>query len=159
MKTLFSISLFFISLGLMAQYQLGRLTVYGKVKHKTGIVGNVNLEVYKDNELSKELVNYKNGSFKLELPLGSIYSITFKKEGYIEKSVAVIAKTDSLNRVNGRFFFQLDIELFKSEENSVDESILPPVAKLYIKNQNSGFKYDKKYVKWVAEEYEEELTD
>ena len=47
--------------------------------------------------------------------------------------------------------------MFKEEE--IDETILPPVVKLYIKDQTTGFAYDKKYVKWVAEKYEEELED
>jgi len=33
------------------------------------------------------------------------------------------------------------------------------MAKLYIKDQITGFTYDKKYVKWVSEKYEEELEE
>ena len=61
--------------------------------------------------------------------------------------------------ISGRYFFQLDIEIFKEDDEELDETVLPPVAKLYIKDQTTGFTYDKKYVKWVSEKYEEELED
>lgn len=136
--------------------ETGALTIYGKVKYKKGMMSEVKIEVYKDNELQKEMKNLINDSFKLDLKLGSVYSIAFSKDSYIEKSVSVVAKTDSTTSISGRYFFQLDIELFKEEDGEVDETVLPPVAKLYIKDQNTGFVYDKKYVKWAAEEYNEE---
>ena len=129
------------------------------MKYKNTIVKEVDIEVYRDNELFKEAQNLKNGSFKLSLQLGHVYSVTFRKSGFIEKSVAVVAMADSSVSINGRYFFQLDIELFKEEDGEVDESMLPPVAKLYIKNQTTGFTYDKKYVKWVAGKFEDEIGD
>ena len=86
--------------------------------------------MYKDNELQQETENHSNGSFNLTLKLGSVYSVTFLKDGYIEKSVAVVAKTDSSISISGRFFFQLDIELFKEEDGVIDQTAFPPVAKL-----------------------------
>ena len=153
----FLISFLFLlgSFGLFAQ-QTGSLTVCGKVKYKRSTLNQVNIEVYKDNELLREFQNLKNGGFKLSLPLGAVYNVTYSKPGYIQKAVAVVAKLDSTQKINGRYFFQLDIELFKEDEEAVDESILPPVAKLYIKNQTTGFTFDKKYVKWVAGKYEDE---
>lgn len=156
MKAIFYILVFLFLTPLFAQ-QTGSLTVYGKVKYKNSILNEVSIEVYKDNELQQEMINLKNGSFKLTLALGSVYNISFRRDSYIQKSVAVIAKADSSVNINGRYFFQLDIELFKEEGGEIDETILPPVAKLYIKDQTTGFAYDKKYVKWVAEKYEEEL--
>lgn len=47
---------------------------------------------------------------------------------FIEKSVVLVAKTDSSISINWRYFVQLDIELFKEEVHEVDESMLPPVA-------------------------------
>lgn len=156
MKIILSLTFFFLSAILIAQ--TGRLTVYGKVQHKKSVLKGVKLEVYQDNELFKTLENTPNGSFKLELPMGSVYSVTYTKPKYIEKSVAILTKAAD-STINGRFFYQLDIELFKEDDDEEDETMLPPVAKLYIKDSDSGFKFDKKYVKWVAEEYEEELED
>ena len=68
----------------------------------------------------------------------------------------MVAKADSSISISGRFFYQLDIELFKEEDEVVDETVLPPAAKLYINEQLTGFTYDKKYVKWVAKKYKEE---
>ena len=91
----FSILFFFCTV-LIAQ-QAVSLTVYGKVKHKKSILNEVNIEVYKDNELQKQLTNLKNGSFKLTLPIGSVYNVSFKKDEFVYKSLAVIARTDSHN--------------------------------------------------------------
>ena len=155
MKNILSIIFFLSSLSLVAQK--GTITIHGKTEHKDSPIAGVSMEIYKDNELYKETSTYRNGSFKVDLPLGHIYNVTFKKEDYIEKSVAVITKSDST--INGRYFFQLDISLFKETDEEEDESILPPVAKLYIKNEDEGFKYDKKYVRWVADRYKDELKD
>lgn len=133
----------------------GRLTLHGKVKHKKSVINSVFIEIYKDNELMKTADNMRNGAFVMQLDLGSVYNISFSKKGYIAKSVAVVAKADSSTTIKGRYFFQLDIELFKEEDHEEDESILPPVAKLYIKDESKGFRYDKKYVRWVAGHYED----
>lgn len=158
MRIIILLFILLTSLGVNAQ-QTGSLTVYGKMKYKRTVINGVGIEVYKDNELIQEFHNLKNGSFKMKLLLGSVYNITYRKAGYVEKSVAVVAKLDSAMKINGRYFFQLDIELFKEDDHLVDETMLPPVAKLYIKDQITGFKFDKKYVKWVAEKFEEELED
>ena len=133
--------------------QSGRLTLHGVVENELVPVGFADIEVYKDNEVFFNGKTQRNGSFKLDLELGSVYSIAFAKNGYIDKSVAVIAKTDST--IEGRYFFQLDIELFRVDQNVLDESMLPPVAKLYIRDEDMGFRYDKKYVKWVAGQYDD----
>lgn len=132
--------------------QSGKLTLHGVVENESVVVDQTDIEIYKNNELLRTLKTERNGSYKLELDLGSIYSVAFSKEGYVDKSVAVIAKSDST--IEGRYFFQLDIELFRVDQDVKDESMLPPVAKLYIKDEEMGFRYDKKYVKWMAEEYE-----
>lgn len=49
----------------------------------------------------------------------------------------------------------MDLELFKVNSDRLDETMLPPVAKLYIKEPNKGFTYDKDYVKWVSNHFEE----
>ena len=156
MKFLLNISVFLISYTAIAQ--TGRLTAYGRVQHNKSIVKDVKIEVYKDNKLYIETKNTFNGSFKVEMPMGSVYSISYSKDTYISKSVAVLTKAQD-STINGRFFYQLDIELFKEEDDKEDETLLPPVAKLYIKDINSGFKFDKKYVRWVADEYDEKIEE
>ena len=133
--------------------QSGKLTLHGIVENESVAIGFADIEVYKDNEVFFTGKTQRNGAFKLDLDLGSIYSVAFSKNGYVDKSVAVIAKADST--IEGRYFFQLDIELFRVDQNVTDESMLPPVAKLYIHDEDMGFRYDKKYVKWVAGQYED----
>ena len=151
------ISLFFLLAYLSGSAQQpGSLTIHGIVVYKKSKLNDVRIEVFKDNELQHEVENLSNGSFKVTLQLGSVYNVQFFKNGFIEKSIAVVAKADSSISISGRFFYQLDIELFKEEDEVVDETVLPPAAKLYINEQLTGFTYDKKYVKWVAKKYKEE---
>ncbi|MFT6165486.1 MAG: putative membrane protein YfhO [Vicingaceae bacterium] len=124
--------------------------------HSKSTLRDVKTKVYKNNELLQETENLSNGSFKLTLELGSVYNVSFLKNDYVEKSIAVVAKTDSSISISGRFFYQLDIELFKEDDGVIDQTALPPVAKLYINEESTGFTYDKKYVKWVAKKYKEE---
>jgi len=145
--------LFYFSTEIFAQ--TGKLTLHGRVENKTSSVGYVDIEVYKDNEIFYEGTTQKNGGFKLDLALGAIYNISFSKDGYIKKSVGVIAKTDSTISLSGRYFFQIDIELFKVSQTEIDQTILPPVAKLYMVDPKSGFHYDKRYVRWVSGEFDD----
>ena len=150
-RVVFLVSILIISSGLTAQS--GMLTLHGIVENESSSIGFVDIEVYKDNELLEASMTQRNGSFKLDLELGSIYSVDFSKSGYVHKSVGVISKADST--IEGRYFFQLDIELFRIDQEVIDATMLPPVAKLYIKDEEMGFRFDKKYVKWMSDEYKE----
>lgn len=133
----------------------GKLTIHGRVENKNKALSHVLIEVYKDNELMHHSKTHKNGAFKIDLPLGSVYNIDFSLDSYVNKSIAVIAKSDSLEVVSGRYFYQIDIELFRVDQDEIDETVLPPAAKLYMVNPQSGFMYDKKYVRWVSGEYKD----
>ncbi len=115
MKTVFYILVFLFFTPLLAQ-QTGSLTVYGKVKYKNSLLNEVSIEVYKDNELQQEMINLKNGSFKLTLALGSVYNISFRRDNYIQKSVAVIAKADSSVNISGRYFFNWILSCLRKRE-------------------------------------------
>jgi len=133
--------------------QEGTLTVHGRVENNQSTISFVDIEIYRDNQIFYTGQTLRNGSFKIDLELGHVYDVAFSKEGFVEKSVAVIGKGDST--INGRFFFQLDIELFRVDQDVVDETMLPPVAKLYILDESEGFRFDKKYVKWISNKYED----
>ena len=147
------ITLFVSLASIMVTAQEGELTLHGRVENNNSMLSFVDFEIYQDNEMHYKGQTQKNGSFKIELELGHIYSVAFHKPGYINKSVAIIGKGDST--INGKFFFQLDLELFRIDQEVSDETMLPPVAKLYIHDQDEGFRYDKKYVNWMSEEYED----
>jgi hypothetical protein len=156
MKQILHIFFFLAYLVLAVSYafsQTGRLTLHGKVVNDSKSLGYVPFEVIKDNEIVEEGMTQKNGSYKIDLELGAVYSVAFKKEGYITKTVGVITKSEE--DISGLYFFQLDIDLFKVDSERQDETMLPPVAKLYIVERDKGFIYDKQYVKWVAGQYEE----
>lgn len=152
MRLLVSIIFFMASLSLIAQD--GRLTLHGKMVNGKKTVPKVSIEVIKDNQIIYEGYSQTNGSYKIDLPLGSIYNIAFQKDGFVTKQVGVIAKHPEED-ISGQYFFQLDLELFPIDSSDVAETILPPVAKLYIKKKEDGFTYDKQYVKWVADHYED----
>lgn len=148
------LSLFFaLFLFIPSDAQEGTLTIHGRVENEKSTLSFVNVEIYRDNEIFYTGQTLRNGNFKIDLELGHVYDVSFSKEGFIDKSVAVIGKSDST--INGRFFFQLDIELFRVDQEVVDETMLPPVAKLYILDKDKGFRFDKKYVKWISGEYED----
>ena len=142
-----------MTLGLNSFSQTGKLTIHGRVENENATIPYVSVAVVQNNELVKELVTLRNGSYRLDLDLGSVYNIEFTKEGFVGKSVAVIGKADST--INGRYFFQLDVEIFRLDQEDIDETMLPPVAKLYIKSEEEGFTYDKKYVKWISNHYDD----
>ena len=154
MRSLLSLLLILCSFSLFSQ--TGRLTLHGRMVEGRGTVPNVSIEVIKDNQIIYEGKSQNNGSYKIDLQLGAVYNIAFIKDGYVTKQVGVIAMhPDEDEDISGMYFFQLDLELFKVEAEQVEETVLHPVAKLYIKDKNKGFVYDKDYVKWAAGEYKE----
>ena len=151
MKNIYILLLVLVSNSLAAQN--GSLTIHGRVQNENQSIKEVAIEVVKDNELIKEFGNYKNGSYKVRLELGSIYNVSFYKEGYVIKNIGVIAKTpDSL--LVGQFFFQLDIDLFKIDQPDTSVTVFPDVAKLMLKGAKEGFIYDKQYVRWISNEFD-----
>jgi hypothetical protein len=145
--------LLLILIGNSAIAQNGSLTIHGRVENENKSVKETRIELIKDNELVKEFTNNVNGSYKVRLELGSIYNITFYKEGYVSKTIGVIAKTpDSL--LVGQFFFQLDVDLFNINEPDTSEVVFPDVAKLMLKGAKEGFVYDKQYVRWITGEFQ-----
>jgi hypothetical protein len=140
--------------------QNGLLMLYGKVVNDMQSIGEVRVEVISaKNDTIWDFVTPRNGSYKVNIPLGEVYTIEFNKEGYFKKSVGVMgfAIKDTIEQVSGRYFYQLDIELLPQDTDE-QPIVIPPVAKLYIKDPDKGFTYDKQYVKWVQDEYEE-LTE
>lgn len=152
MKTIFSILTIFFCLTAIAQS--GRLTLHGRMVEGNNTIPNVSIEVIKDNEIIYEGFSQKNGSYKINLPIGAVYNIAFQRDGYVTKQVGVIAVHPDED-ISGSYFFQLDLELFKIGAEELSETILPPVAKLYIEKKEDGFTFDKNYVKWVAGEYDD----
>lgn len=136
-----------------AQISAGMLRMHGRVENGSSSIKDVDIRIYENNELIREFSNNVNGAYSAKFALGNVYSVEFSKEGFITKSIDVIAKTpDSL--MMGMFFFQLDIDLFEETDESDSEAILPSAAKIYLKDTDQGFIYDKRYVRWAGEEYQ-----
>jgi len=145
--------LFIIGFSSVSFAQKGKLTLQGRVENQNIRLPQVIIEVYKDNELYLTDSTERNGGYRVELDLGFVYNVTFKKNDYVRKSIAVVTKSGKVKQ--GRFFFQLDIELFRLEQEGVDQTVLPPAAMLYLVNEKTGFTFDKRYVKWISGEYKE----
>lgn len=159
-KKVITISLFLVALfvneSLFAQN--GVLMLHGKVVNKGSSLGGVTVEIISDQvDTIRTFTTPNNGSYKVNVPLGTVYSISFYKEGYVTKSIGVIGKALREVNIDGRYFYQLDIELYLEGNDREDETMIPPVAKLYIEDPKKGFTFDKQYVKWVQEEYREIL--
>lgn len=129
------------------------LRMHGRIENGASTLKDVTIKVYENNEMIREFSNNVNGAYSTKFSLGNVYSIEFSKEGYITKSIDVIAMTpDSL--MSGMFFFQLDIDLFEENLDNDEDAILPSAAKIFLKDTDQGFIYDKRYVRWAGEEYE-----
>lgn len=127
--------------------------MHGRVENGPSSIKDVEIRIYENNELIREFTNNLNGSYSAKFSLGNVYSMEFSKKGFITKSIDVIAMTpDSL--MSGMFFFQLDIDLFEEIPDREPEMVLPSAAKIYLKDTEQGFIYDKRYVRWAGEEYE-----
>jgi len=151
MRLVFSIMILLMGFNSFAQN--GMLRLYGRMEENGKVISDVAIEVIKDNSIIYEGETEKNGTYKLDLELGSVYNIAFQKEGYITKQVAVVAVHPE-KVLSATYVFQLDLELFLIDSTDGANTVLPPVAKLYIKDVEKGFTYDKQYVKWVATHFE-----
>lgn len=138
----------------VSQEKAGTLRLYGRMENDGKMIPEVSIEVIQDNQIIFEGKNEPNGNYKLDLELGAVYNVAFQKKGYITKQVGVIAIHPD-EELTETYVFQLDLELFELQSGQKDDTVFPPVAKLYIKDVDKGFTYDKQYVKWVASQYEE----
>ncbi len=141
----------------LASAQNGLLMLHGKVVSDMQSLSEVRVEVISnENDTIWDFITPRNGSYKVNIPLGQVYTIEFYKEGYFKKAVGVMGFSiqDTIEQVSGRYFYQLDIEMLPNNLNE-KPVVIPPVAKLYIEDPEKGFTYDKQYVKWVQDEYEE----
>ena len=143
----------FVGLTAIAQTDKGMLRLFGRMENNGKMISDVSIEVIKDNRIIYEGKNEPNGNYKLDLELGAVYNVAFQKKGFVTKQIGVVAVHPE-EELTETYVFQLDLELFEHEPSQNDETVLPPVAKLYIKDVNKGFTYDKQYVKWVATKYE-----
>jgi hypothetical protein len=154
LRSLFSIILLILPFTVLLA-QSGKLMLHGRVVHEKKPLEDVTIElITSEADTVRSFKTPRNGSYKVIVPLGTVYSITFKKAGYLPKSVGVIGFSPNDKPIDGRYFFQLDIELY-SEGEEQDETMIPPVAKLYIEDPEKGFTYDKQYLKWVQDEYKD----
>jgi len=97
-----------------------------------------------------------NGYFSIKLGFDSLYTINFKKDGFVTKRVEV----DTRNMIEDDKAFGYDLGLFKismlKKEPSTDYSIYrKPVARFKYSETAQIFVVDKKFKKEVKKRFEE----
>jgi hypothetical protein len=116
------------------------------------------VEVWSNDQLLNQWKSNKQGRFRIETPYKGTYTVVFKKEGYITKSIQV----DATNLKNEELAFQVlvqaDMILFQESEG-LDFSFLQhaPVAKATIGKRNHTTKWDDKYNELIQAQIQNEL--
>ena len=124
----------------------------------------VQVIVKKDNQPFKQSTTSGGKYDAIEAPFGFVYSITFKKNGFVPKSLVLDAKKGFFKEdVEPRTFIEPSISLFL-EEPEVDYSIVTssPVGKARIDPSTGKIDWDYTYLgqrKNEIEKYLKQIED
>ncbi|MFM7618998.1 MAG: hypothetical protein ACKO5Y_04100 [Bacteroidota bacterium] len=116
------------------------------------------VEVWSNDQLLNQWKSNKQGRFRIETPYRGTYTVVFKKEGYITKSIQVDASNLKNEELALQVLVQADMILFQESEG-LDFSFLQnkPVAKATIGKRNHATKWDDKYNELIQEQIQSEL--
>ncbi len=157
MKKLLFIILLLIAGNLHAQDPV--VVFYIKAKDETTRknLQGVTIEIYQDGKKIKtSTTNSKGKVSDVEVPVGHVYQIKFKKAGYVTKMAEVDARYDTpedLEYVTGQ---TMEVSLFESVEG-VDFSFLETTPMITFEFTPDGyqFEYDVSYTKQMLKKIEE----
>lgn len=134
----------------IAQY----LKINGNILIENASPENSVVSIYKNGLLTEEQIINRKGHFELKLALGYDYKLEFKKEGYINKQVAVNTEIpDEIFETNPNFPpIKLIITLLP-QVSQIDLSIFKqPIAILAYNAEIDDFIFDKEYDKNIREQ-------
>lgn len=134
----------------IAQY----LKINGNILIENASPENSVVSIYKNGLLTEEQIINRKGHFELKLALGYDYKLEFKKEGYINKQVAVNTEIpDEIFETNPNFPpIKLIINLLP-QVSQIDLSIFKqPIAILAYNAEIDDFIFDKEYDKNIREQ-------
>lgn len=116
------------------------------------------VEIWSNDQLLNQWKSNKQGRFRIETPFRTSYTLVFKKDGYITKSIQVNAENLKNEELAFQVLVQADMILFQEFEG-LDFSFLNnhPVAKATIGKRNHVTKWDDKYNASVQEQIQNEL--
>ncbi|MFT5820948.1 MAG: epidermal growth factor receptor substrate 15 [Crocinitomix sp.] len=108
-------------------------------------LGGVTMDVYRDGKPFLLEQSASNGRVPVvDLPVGSIYTVFFKKSGYVTKMAKVDARYDYIEDLGSYTPMQFKASIFESVED-VDFSFLEKTPMIeYEMNQFGVLEYDKK---------------
>jgi hypothetical protein len=116
------------------------------------------VEVWSGDQLLNQWKSNKQGRFRIETPYKHHYTVVFKKDGYITKSIQVDASNLKNEELAFQVLVQADMILFQESEG-LDFSFLQnkPVAKAIVGKRNHVTKWDDKYNEQVQSQIQTEL--
>jgi len=157
MKKLLFIILLLIAGNLHAQDPVVVFYVKAKDEATRKSLPGVTIEIYQDGKkIQTSTTNSKGKVNDVEVPVGHVYQIKFKKQGYVTKMAEVDARYDTpedLEYVTGQ---TMEVSLFESVEG-VDFSFLETTPMIAFQFTPDGyqFEYDVSYTKQMLKKIEE----
>ncbi|MFM9423472.1 MAG: hypothetical protein RIR06_1933 [Bacteroidota bacterium] len=166
MKTLLLIlSLFTFSASQGQSFDQSKIIFEGRITEKffdrptEKSLYQATVEVWSNDQLLNQWKSNKQGRFRIETPYRGSYTVVFKKEGYITKSIQVDASNLKNEELAFQILVQADMILFQETEG-LDFSFLQhaPVAKATIGKRNHATKWDDKYNELIQLQIQNELN-
>lgn len=96
-----------------------------------GVLENVNVQVYLDQELIEETATNAQGSFDLELQFNQLYRLLITREGYNELDLYIDTRAFPLRIQKGGFAFSAAEFVLNSYKDGTDSTLNRTLGRLY----------------------------
>ncbi|MCG8700021.1 MAG: hypothetical protein MI922_18340, partial [Bacteroidales bacterium] len=136
---------------------------FGIIKHNNKKITGVSVKVYKDDQLIRNQVTGRTGSYGFTLKFGIEYRIVLAKEGYLKQTIFIntTAPKDAMD-YSDEFFWEPDFTMYKYIQGLNNDEITLPVARYVFDEEYFGFSEDKSYmqeIKPIIDNLQEEILE
>ena len=137
---------FLICTGALAHFSRDKndvLILKGLLEEGYDPLSGVHVTIYQDNKKLQTITTDENGLFTLQMRLHRVYTISFKKDDYVTKTVYVNSSLP--DGEGGKWQVQFSMGLFEMYPGLDVSALEDPVTKIIFKEDENGFGYDEHY--------------
>lgn len=142
----------------MAQGEVGRFTVNGRLKIDGGDLAGARVVVYKNGAKERTITTDLN-RFRLDLALNSNYVLSFEKDGFVAKKLQFDTKLPAAATAREYAPFEFAVSLFKQYDDVNIVVFNQPVGKIRYEAGLADFDYDTDYTKSIQSQLQEAMAE
>jgi hypothetical protein len=128
--------------------ELSGIAVYNNAE-----IENISVAIYKDGVKENEFVSSKKDKLFFSLVKNASYSITFNKEGYIQRLISINTEVPVNLKSDEPYGFDFEVEMIPVDNNFNAYYLDFPVASIGFNPDKMVFENDAKYSEGIKSHY------